>query len=686
MSKNTKDKDKDNNDKEVYIIEGKVQLETLNELPGDVDLVAYAFSDKGKLLKAAPVNMEGKYKLRFKSAKSPDITLHIGTEEDKEKVKKSSLYSRNIQARDWAKASENNVLPVVAYLPKLVWNLWWPKQICVSGHVRKDYNCPIPYTRVEIFDVDRHWCFWPHLHRFRDLLRNKLVLRLEDIINTIPDIPDLVREFPPPFDPQFSPVSLKENSFTAADSGAGLLPDNLTPTRAISKSDFSSISSVPNIDISRITATSRLAPWILFPGCYYHKHLICTTTTDEDGYFRCCFTWRPSHGHHGHHGHSGIDYRPDIIIRVTQVIDGVSKIIYMDPYANTRWNVNNLHVDLFLDDPDIVCGEPDDQNRPEGAKAFFTRIGNDEVFKINQVNGTYSKSDAISNMAYGSALNIYAQFGETLSKHQNIPGATGPYYFKLLYDGTPMTAPLKDYRVHKTTSVVESYTLGPKPVDGETALYEIRDFEDYNWYNPDLIGRWVTAKQSTDLITNELVITKNVPDGIKELKLEIYDDLGNLLDSSKVEYLDGTSASTGILDTKYPCTMKIAIDNNPPVFDMQVSPLPTGCGVIQSSAVPPLDVTVSASQANNRVSSWSLTYVKGTNPTVIGLGPDSSGSSNSGGAGVNNHTVHAESMLAGLTTTCAFSLKLGGWAHVRNGINRIYYRESRQAIAIEYCP
>jgi hypothetical protein len=48
-------------------------------------------------------------------------------------------------------------------------------------------------------------------------------------------------------------------------------------------------------------------------------------------------------------------------------------------------------------------------------------------------------------------------------------------------------------------------------------------------------------------------------------------------------------------------------------------------------------------------------------------------------------TVSGAALLTGLTTTCAFALKLWAYAHVRDGRNFILYDEDIQAIAIEKC-
>ncbi|WP_172684042.1 hypothetical protein [Desulfosarcina cetonica] len=44
--------------------------------------------------------------------------------------------------------------------------------------------------------------------------------------------------------------------------------------------------------------------------------------------------------------------------------------------------------------------------------------------------------------------------------------------------------------MNKATNVSESHALGPMPVNGEPALFEVRNFDDYLWYHPDRLGTW----------------------------------------------------------------------------------------------------------------------------------------------------------------------------------------------------
>src|SRR6185295_402730 len=110
-----------------------------------------------------------------------------------------------------------------------------------------------------------------------------------------------------------------------------------------------------------------------------------------------------------------------------------------------------------------------------------TRIGNDEVYRINQATGTYASAGfpPTTNMAYGDWLRVHAQFGDTLSRALAIPGAAAPYFYRLSRssDGvnfTAITTDLADTRVNKVTLFSETHTLGPQTVNSVPALYQVR--------------------------------------------------------------------------------------------------------------------------------------------------------------------------------------------------------------------
>ena len=42
----------------------------------------------------------------------------------------------------------------------------------------------MPLAKVEIFDVDREACWWPFISRWWDLLRDRLVVHIPDLVRS----------------------------------------------------------------------------------------------------------------------------------------------------------------------------------------------------------------------------------------------------------------------------------------------------------------------------------------------------------------------------------------------------------------------------------------------------------------------------------------------------------------------
>ncbi len=664
-------------------VEGRVSLETLDSVPDELKLQAYFFRSDGKSLGAVPVDPDGSFSHPVPLTKPGDVEVVIAPETDPEKVRRvAEIYSRKYAAAEWKLERGRYVLRPELEILELIWTPWWPRRICVSGHVRKTPgNCPVPFVKVEVFDVDRVFCLWPYIYPLRAELKRRDVVRVEDLIGGQLERKIHPIEFeppvpPPPPDPRA--IELAADNLEVASLGPQPEPPDLE-SGIESRISAERVQPEAVKNISAATFQSRTALWYLFPRCFYSKQLLCTTTTDENGYWQCCFNWWPLQYRYGWFRW---DWRPDIIIKVTQVINGVETVLYLDPYSNTRWNVNTAHIDVWVDAPEIECGDGEPQDRPEGTQVFFTRIGNDEVYWINQANGHYEKGSN-ANVAYGAGLRIFAQFGDTLSRAQAIPGATAPYYYRLSYRKggggyTPISRQLKDTRVHKSTLFSESHTLGPTTVGSTPALYEVRDFKNYYWYNPDWIAHWVTGYRASNGVW-----TKAVPDGKYQLLLEIFDSTGTLLTNTKIDYRDGTVPPGNVLPALYPCLLVAAIDNERPTVNMTFTPAPTGCGVIQHSAVPPLTIRAEVDQANNRLRRWTLWYKKGITPGSPVLAWASSAS---GLATPVDQLVDAMSMLTGVTTTCAFAVTLWAESNVRNGYSFILERRLVNAIAVEKCP
>ncbi len=694
-----------------FLIEGKIQREQPECQPGELKLAAYVFDKAGSLLGSADIDEKGGYKVAVRLAQPADVDLFVGPADMPKEIRHSSAYKKTFSAKEWKGEGAQYRLRFDALLPVDVWIPWWPLQICISGHVRKVSHadgvtniCPVPFVKVEIFDVDRENCFWPPLRKWWELLLDRPVIRIPELLK---EPPVLVKPFPGPdpapelnlgaisdlrssigmsrleqvsLNPQPLPPAGLSATFTRSVQAAATLTEAvsaaaLTPAfTRVGEASLMDSSIAARLD--KLTLTSKIAPWLIFPFCFYSRAEVCETTTDCDGYFNCCFNWWPFHIRRGR---LRFDSRPDIIIKVTQVIDGVPTVIYMDPYTSTRWNVTHAHIDLFLDNEEVICGNGNCYDPPAGSPVFFTRIGDDEVYKINQATGLYNEAP-LSNVAYGGSLLVYGQFGDALTT-----GAPVRYY-RLSYaregssEFTPVTASLADTRVAKATLFSETHTLGPKTINGVPALYEVRNFSDYYWYNPDWLGTWYSWLAEAD--TGKYI-----------LRLEVFDQNGLKLTSAMgVDYRDGTVPPPAVLPPMTDrCDLVITLDNKAPDVELTIPAVINECGVIPWTPALSLDFQVQVSQENNRLRSWGFYYTKGVNPAINYL---DSGVSNNGLPGSINKTVSGGTaapapgtgMLAGLDTTCAFALKLWAYAHVRDGRNFIYYREQMKAIAIEKCP
>ena len=690
------------NSRSEFVLEGNITFQESQGEHQDLGVKVFAFDRLGEPLGGGELDAKGNFRMALRLGAPADIQLMAGPGTDAMSVRQSSAYLQTFTAKDWRKEGAGFAINPKLVIPQAIWWPWRPLRICVSGHVRKIDNheghtqiCPVPFVKVEIFDVDREACWWPPIRNWWDTLLDRPVIRIPDLLKPRPFPP---RPFPGP-DP--APELLLDPRVTGPAAGfspgaeVSLNPQPLPPRtrsaqRAVNATETRSFTAQPALaplpDVSRVgearlmdeaiasrldrlTLTSKIPPWAIFPRCFYSKQVVCETYTDCDGYFRCCFRWWPIHFRNGR---LRFDARPDIIVRVTQIINGVSTVIYMDPYTSTRWDVTHAHLDLYLDNEEVRCGQGC-HPQPEGSPVFFTRIGNDEVYQINQGTGLYADA-TYSKMAYGGNLLVFALFGDALAT-----GAPKRYY-RLSYakqgsadaDFKFIDADLRDTRVDKLTLINSDHFLGPQPVNGTTTLYEVRNRDAYYWYNPDWIGSWWTPPVEEDTATYVL-------------RLELFDENGVYLNTASglVDYRDGTVTPPALLPAMTDhCDLVITLDNKPAVVNLDIPAVLNECGVIPWSPALTLTFNVSATQENNRLHSWTLQYTKGVNPAVTVLG---SNSSNSGALSPVSLPVSGAPLLAGLTSTCAFALKLYAWAHIRNGYGFVYYTEQIKAIAIEKC-
>jgi len=188
-----------------FKIVGEVNMESKTDMPSDLKLKAYAFDVAGRLLGTGDLDPNGVFNIAVNIPAPKDVELFVGPSDDPQAIRKSSAYSQRFQAKDWIIEGKKYNIKADIFLPIDIWWPWRPSWICVSGHVRKVSTkdglttiCPVPYVKVEIFDVDREGCFWPFIIKKWPYLIDRPLIRIPELIK---EIPPLHRPWPEPPNP-----------------------------------------------------------------------------------------------------------------------------------------------------------------------------------------------------------------------------------------------------------------------------------------------------------------------------------------------------------------------------------------------------------------------------------------------------------------------------------------------------
>ncbi len=723
------------------VIQGQAELEGTETVPGDTKLRAYAFGPNGQVVGVGNVDREGRFTVPVRAEKPFDVEVVLGPSGADPKEVRESAYSEHFAANEWVQAERGFVLRPQLYIPSLIWWPWRPIRICVDGSVRKVHtegghtdSCPVPFVKVEIYDVDRESCWWPYIIRWWDVLIRRPVIRIPDLINPKfpPDPigpisrfvnPGVIRGFNPQpdppgdirvnpgvirgFNPQPDPPAAKMRPGEMVSLNPQPLPPGedmmgmedivgMASTRSMKTvGELKTVSPHLATQLQDLTLTSRVAPWVLIPRCFYSTAKICETFTDCDGNFRCCFRWFPWHIRHGR---LRFDGRPDIIIKVTQTIGGVDRVIYMDPYTSTRWNVTTAHITLNLDDDAIVCGRGNCTDPlPGHQQASLLQVGGDPVWTINQADGMYTTATPLVNNApFAGALYLIGNFSADL-KTFNAGTDKANFFYKLSYarEVSPGVVP-PDAAFHAIQTPLSllratflgafhDHLLGPQPSGPTAGLYEVQDTE--HWW---MAGGTLLVGGNTPIGTWDT--TAFEPDqGTYYLRMEVYNSSGVKLTTCQFPNHGGNGSG---LDPDPPpvvtdhLNIKVAVDNKPMSYHL-TTPAVNECGVVpwpQGAPAPTLNFVYDASQAHGHAGAWSLQYVKGINPTRLPV--PAWGNDYPGGqipVAPVHEVVDGGVMLTGLDGTCAFALALNAWVHIRGNYGFIQYPELLYAIAIERC-
>ena len=754
-------------------IQGQAELEGAETVPGDTKLRAYAFGPDGEVLGTGAVDREGRFTVPVRAEKPLDVEVVVGPSGADPQEVRESAYGEHFAAGEWVQEERGFVLRPQFYIPRPAWWPWRPIRICVDGVVQKVHTedghtetCPVPFVKVEIYDVDRESCWWPYIIRWWDVLIRRPVIRIPDLINPRfpPDPigpvsrfvnPGVIRGFNPQpdppgdlrlnpglihgFDPQPDPpttrrrgrsgemVSLNPQPEPPGVSRPGdevsLNPQPLPPREALTGMEMSeavsaralrAVGELRNLSPTNIaklqdlTLTSQVAPWLIFPRCFYSTAKICETYTDCEGHFRCCFRWFPWHIRRGR---LRFDSRPDIIVKVTQTINGVDRVIYMDPYTSTRWNVTTAHITLNLDDEHIVCGQGNCTDPlPGSQQASLLQVGGDPVWTINQADGMYTTATPfVNNAPYAGALYLFGNFSLDL-KTFNAGTDKANFFYKISWAKevtsgvTPPDAAFQAIQTPLSLQRAEflgaftDHLLGPQPSGPAAGLYEVQDSQHWWMMSGSLLVGGNTPLALWDTTAIEL------DEGTYILRMEVFNDAGVKL--TTVQFPNHGGNGSGLDPNPPPVVtdhldIKVALDNKPMTFSL-TTPAVNPCGVVHWTPSLSLEFHVHADQVHNRVDSWTLRYVKGIDPTRRPTPADLPDPNNPtypewsatypSGTGGLDATVNGQLMLEDpsspsgqLESTCAFALLLNAWAHIRGNYGFIWYGELPYAIAIERC-
>jgi len=248
---------------------------------------------------------------------------------------------------------------------------------------------------------------------------------------------------------------------------------------------------------------------VTMPG--YATSLLTTVSTQLNGTFSAPFTFASPP-------------RPNVILKVSQTIGGVTTSIYSEnPATDTRWSIADV-VNLTLKaSASAVTYNPPPTPLPSGTQFLFTRVGNIGTSYISQTNGYAYSNDGTppppypypspdSDAPFGSTLWIGGWFGTGLTtpswgvqyyKVQWAPGiqpagGAGPW--------TDVADPLSNQYFDFATETWISQSMGPMTVGGVTDLYQLPANPGViPWVFPDLIAQLDSTKLPTGAVTLRVI-------------------------------------------------------------------------------------------------------------------------------------------------------------------------------------
>lgn len=230
--------------------------------------------------------------------------------------------------------------------------------------------------------------------------------------------------------------------------------------------------------------------------------------------------WTDALGHFSAHFAHGASPRPNIILKASQTVGGITSYIYSEnPATDTRIAIADVVNVTIKASGTAVTVHPPPTPIPAGSQFLFTRVGNIVTGAISQTTGYANPNPpatpppvADSDQPFGATLWIGAWFGAGLTtaplgaqyyKVQWAPGiqaasAAGPW--------TDVADPLSNQYYDAVHHNWVSQSMGPFTVGGTHNLYQLpNDPAHIPWAFPDLIVQLDTTKLHTGAVTLRVI-------------------------------------------------------------------------------------------------------------------------------------------------------------------------------------
>ncbi|MDB5986242.1 MAG: hypothetical protein JWR16_1295 [Nevskia sp.] len=592
------------------------------------EVVAYAFSAEARLLGSVALDAKGAGVLQLpRSPNAASVRVLIGPKVEQKAVDFEELMRRGAQEQHLRIDAERlrHDLQITIYPP--VWQCWLRSACFVRGTLLKrevsggvNVDLPVCNATVEVYEVDP----WPIIIY---KLPDDILQRLRDIILRPIPIPDpvgpvigpVIGPVPGPDPVPFARTALARVGANThrfdADTVASL--NQLTETSGLRyAAQFGAKQQFQQALIDNALIVRPL--FCLFWPWWVTMRLIATTQTDGCGHFQALFF-------QGCNNHD----QPDLYFKAKQKLFGFFEVTIYAPTpisCHTWWNyVCGTEVTLYTTSPLAVTCPPCHPVIGPNNWVLWTALGNTSLKAI------YGGGAAAASTANLGLLSSGAPWGGTLRPRldfdNSLRDTLGVHYYQLSWrrgtagGWTPLNAEVYRHYAHVVGSdlVIDPYKLGPHHmvVGGQPLeLYELP---------PALppIGQWTVANAVTDTENGEFDSVLHASglsfdgngaasgtdnSGLYQLKLELFDASGNLIDiASKgiVYVVPDTTDLTGTIHTVHADTvlqpgggslvvgnamvLTLHIDNNHTWAGLGAPITPTGaadacCGVVPYAA------------------------------------------------------------------------------------------------------